>query len=423
LVLLPKCQWFYGNHFKTPQEARPTVFDMLRLGGIRMNNKKFITILSVFIVIVIGYLAYLNFYKSNSVEEYLTDNYKTSGLSDEGISTTFNLIDDSNKYDVFFTGESHGKVENEKISIGMLKYLNEKEGVRYLICELQYSIVSKLNEYIQNGDEKLLKESIEVIRNANPSYGGDDYYKFWQELYNYNSTLPKDKKIQAFGVDIDFQPDYTLNEMFSLIPNTEPAEEIKNKVNDFKNILSNNVEDDEAVFTILVNLNEDMNNNSNIYNDFFGNDFKEFKNNLSSLINTMKYMKNQSEYRDDLIYHNFMRIYDENPKGKYYGQFGMAHIFRENIKFNGEETITLAKFMEDKGKLKVLSIPIVSNELVIQNADIEKLDLQKFTLFKLNGKNSPYKKGLENSLTDKVMELTSGSIVDNYQYLICLSYN
>jgi len=388
-----------------------------------MKGKKCSIIITVMIVVILlGYYAYSNFYKVKPVDKYLADNYKTADFTEEGISNTFKLIDDSSEYDIFFTGENHGMLGNEKISIEMLKYLNQKEGVRYLICELQYSIVSKLNQYIQNGDEEMLKEAIEVVRNADPSYGGDDYYKFWQELYNYNKTLPNDKKIQAFGIDIDFQVNYTLNEMVNLIPNKEPAEGMKKKINDFKNILSNNVEDDEAIVTILVNLNNDINNNAEVYKAFFGDNFNKFKSNLDSMMNTIKYMKNQSEYRDDLIYDNFIRIYNENPKGKYYGQFGTAHIFRENIKYNGEETITLAKFIEDKGNLKVLSIPISSSEIVIPEKDIEKLKLEKFTLFKLNGKNSPYEKGLENSLIDNLFELTNGSTVDNYQYVICFWY-
>ncbi|WP_346886715.1 hypothetical protein [Clostridium sp. UBA4395] len=116
-------------------------------------------------------------------------------------------------------------------------------------------------------------------------------------------------KKQAFGIDIDFQVNYTLNEMFSLIPNKEPAERIKKKINDFKDILGNNVEDDEARVTILVNLNKDINNNADVYKGFLGDDFNKFNNNLGSMINTIKYMKNQSEYRDDLIYDNFIRGY------------------------------------------------------------------------------------------------------------------
>lgn len=388
-----------------------------------MNSKKGVTILGVIIVIIVCYLGYLNFYKVKSPEEYLADNNKTADFSEDGISTTLNLINDSSEYDIFFTGEDHGKLGNEKISIEMLKYLNEKEEVRYLICELQYSIVSKLNEYIQNGDENLLKEAIEPVKNANPSYGGDDYYKFWQELYNYNKTLPKDEKIQAFGIDIDSQVNYTLNEMFSLIPNIEPDTEIIEKINNFKSILNGDVEDDEEIARILVDLNKDINSNTDIYIYLFGDNFKKFKNNLSSMMNTMKYIENQRVYRDDLIYDNFMRIYNENPKGKYYGQFGQLHIFKETVKYNGEETITLAKLMEDKGKLKVLSIPIVSNKIVNQYADIEKLNLKDFTLFKLNGKGSPYKEGLENLLTDKEVEPISGSVVDYYQYLICIFNN
>ncbi len=388
-----------------------------------MNSKKGVTILGVIIVIIVCYLGYLNFYKVKSPEEYLADNNKTADFSEDGISTTLNLINDSSEYDIFFTGEDHGKLGNEKISIEMLKYLNEKEEVRYLICELQYSIVSKLNEYIQNGDEKLLKEAIEPVRNANPSYGGDDYYKFWQELYNYNKTLPKDEKIQAFGIDIDFQVNYTLNEMFSLIPNTEPDIEIIEKINNFKSILNGDVEDDEEIARILADLYKDVNSNTDMYKALFGDNFNKFKSNLSSMMNTMKYMENQRLYRDNLIYDNFMRIYNENPKGKYYGQFGQLHTFKETVKYNGEETITLAKLMEDKGKLNVLSIPIVPNEIVNLYADIEKLNLKNFTLFKLNGKDSPYEKGLENLLTDKEIEPISGSVVDYYQYLICVFNN
>ncbi|WP_346898988.1 hypothetical protein [Clostridium sp. UBA7503] len=388
-----------------------------------MNSKKGITILGVIIVIIVCYLGYLNFYKVKSPDEYLADNHKTADFSEEGISTTLNLIDDSSDFDIFFTGEEHERLGNEKISIEMLKYLNEKEEVRYLICELQYSIVSKLNEYIQNGDEKLLKDAIEVVTNANPSYGGDDYYKFWEEVYNYNKTLPKDKKIQAFGIDIDFQVNYTLNEMFSLIPNTEPDTEIIEKINNFKSILNGDVEDDEEIARILADLYKDVNSNTDMYKALFGDNFNKFKSNLSSMMNTMKYMENQRLYRDNLIYDNFMRIYNENPKGKYYGQFGQLHTFKETVNYNGEETITLAKLIEDKGKLNVLSIPIVPNEIVNLYADIEKLNLKNFTLFKLNGKDSPYEKGLENLLTDKAVEPISGSVVDYYQYLICVFNN
>lgn len=295
----------------------------------------------------------------------------------------------------------------------MLKYLNKEAGVKYLICEMQYSIISKLNKYIQNGDEELLKDAIAVVKKRNPAYAGNDYYKFWQGLYNYNKSLSRDKRIQAFGVDVDLIGDYTLNEMISLIPATKSPTEIAASVNDFKSILSGKVSDEEAI-TVLMNLNEDLNSNTQLYKTFLGDNFNDFQNNLYSMMNTMKYAETQDANRDALIYDNFMRIYNENPKGKYYGQFGAAHIFREDINYYSKDFFTLAKMMEKNNDFKVLSIPIVDD--VVEEA--EKLATNDFTIFKLNGKNSPYKEGLENLFASSSFEIINESTVDNYQYAI-----
>ncbi|MGH4138767.1 hypothetical protein [Clostridium sp.] len=393
-----------------------------------IKKKNIIIALALIAIIAIGSIFYFKSTEIKSVDGYLTDNYETENFTEDGMSSAFKLIDDSEGYNIFFTGEGHGNLGNEKINFQMLKFLYKEAGVKYLICEMQYSIVSKLNKYIQGGDEALLKDAVDVVKKRNPKYGGEDYYKFWQELYDYNKGLPNDKKIQAFGIDVDFMGDYTLKEMKSLIPNTKPPIEIENKVNDFIRISSGKVSEEEAI-TVFTNLNEDFSSNTQVYKTFLGDNFNDFKNNLNSMMNTIRYVKIQDPKdpypdpaRDDFIYDNFMRIYEGNPRGKYYGQFGEGHIYRENILYDGKDYFTLAKMMEKQGKFKVLSIPIINNNQGILINEAEKLAKYKFTIFKLNGKKSPYGKKIENLYTSYQNVLTNGTTVDNYQYLIYLSY-
>ncbi|MGV8984450.1 hypothetical protein [Clostridium sp.] len=390
-------------------------------------KKKNMTIALVLIAITaISCFSYFNSTEIKSVDGYLTGNYETENFTEEGMSSAFKLIDDSERYNIFFTGEYHGSLGNEKINLQMLKFLHKEAGVKYLICEMQYSVINKLNKYLQSGDEALLKDAVDVVKKRNPQYAGEDYYKFWQELYNYNKSLPNDKKIQAFGIDVDLIGDYTIKEMKSLIPNIKPPIEISNKVNDFIRISSGKVSEEEAI-TVFTNLNEDFNSNTQVYKTFLGDNFNDFKNNLNSMMNTIKYAEtpnpdNPDENRDEFIYNNFMRIYEETPKGKYYGQFGTAHILRKNFTYNGKDFFTLAKIMEKQGKFKVLSIPIINNNQGSLINEAEKLAKYKFTVFKLNGKKSPYGKRIENLFSSSQFILINGTTVDNYQYLIYLPY-
>ncbi|MBL4934582.1 hypothetical protein JK636_02290 [Clostridium sp. YIM B02515] len=385
-----------------------------------IKKKSIIYIFAAITITLLGIIISINSRKVKSADAYLNNNYKTVDFTEKGISSALKIIDDSNKYDILFTGEFHAIPGNETINLEMLKYLNKTDGVNYLICEMQYSVISKLNKYIQNGDEVLLKDAFNSVKQRNPKFAGDDYYKFWQELYEYNKSLPKDKKIQAFGIDVDFIGDYTIKEMSGLIPSKEPSKDISDKLTEFKKIADGKITDDKEAINIFKALNDDINSNKISYKAFFDNNFNDFKNNIDSMINTSKYAQIQDPNRDDLIYDNFMRIYSQNPKGKYYGQFGADHIFREDILSNGNAFYTLAKMLEKNNSFKVLSIPIAPSNRMELITQAQKLAQNRFSIFKLNGKGSPYMKQNEDIFTNNVFGIVNGTIVDNYQYVIYL---
>ncbi|WP_157785710.1 hypothetical protein [Clostridium tunisiense] len=382
------------------------------------RNKWLIVVISIVLILGGSYFIFLYPNNTKTAGDYLSDNYKTAEFNEEGIASTLSLIDDSKKYDVFFTGEYHGELGNEKISLEMLKYLNKTSGVNYLICELQYSVVFKFNKYLETGDEKLLNEAVNVVRKKNSDYAGENYYKFWQGIYEYNKTLPEEKKIQAFGIDMDFLPDYTLKVLNSLIPTKEPPAEIEENLRKLKSLFSGEVSSEDEVPNIMLALQEDLNNNDKFYKVFFGENFNEFKNNISSMVNTAEYAKTQDVNRDELIYDNFMRIYKENPKGKYYGQFGRLHIYRQDFLDSGKTFFTFAKIMENKGNLKVLSIPIIYSDSADLMSEADNLANGNFSIFKLNSKGSPYRKSQDTIVTKNIIGGMNGNTTDNYQYVI-----
>lgn len=358
--------------------------------------------------------------KVKNVDSYLYSNYKTTEFTEQGIGSALRLVDDSNRYNVFFTGEYHATPGNETINLEVLKYLNKAAGVNYLICEMQYSVINKLNKYIQNGDEGLLNEAVDVVRKKSNTYANENYYKFWQGLYKYNKDLPKDKKIQAFGIDVDFIGDYTLKEMVTLIPPNEPSAEIADHIKKFKELSSNETPDEQEAITVLNNLKDGFGTNESVYKTFFGDNFNDFKNNLFSMINTIKYGETEDVNRDALIYDNFMRVYNQNPKGKYYGQFGAAHIFRDDIVREGKTFYTLAKMLEKNSSFKVLSIPIVASDRMKLITKLEKLAGGRFTIFKLNSNGTPFREQNLNIFTYNGFGIANGTTLDNYQYVIYL---
>lgn len=385
-----------------------------------MKKKRIYGLGLIILIISLG-MFYFSYFNNGSKGAYLKRNYKTTNFTEKEMKSAYKIINDGKDYNVFFTGEHHGYDGNEKISLELLKYLNENYGVNYLLFELQYSFGKTLNEYLHSGDETLLNDVSSILKSRNPQNFREDFVNFWKELYEYNRTLPENKKIQAVGIDMDFEGKYTVKQMGKLLPDKNPPEEIKEYILKFKELFEVEMSDEEGV-EVFQRLYQSVNESTKIYEEYLGETFRDFKNNLASMMNTLKYSETEDPNRDGLIYDNFMKIYNENPQGKYYGQFGLYHIFKEDFDKGAKPFYTLANMIEEKGKLKVLSAPIVYSNNFLINEDVKSLCKNKFTVVKLNGRNSPYKKELINDFESDAFKLIKGSTTDNYQYMILLSY-
>lgn len=270
-----------------------------------------------------------------------------------------------------------------------------------------------------------------------------DNYNHWKKLYEYNKTLPIDKRIQVVGVDIEHQIDNAYRYLVDVLPEKEVSKEIKEKIEGIKDLFNNH---DNFYNGVAVEyskeLLKDIEEKEDIYKEYLGDDFNGFKLvNLNVLNTDIAYSKDTSHSewnntRDRMIYENFKMVQNELPRGKYYGQWGLNHAFQskeEDVMWFGtrlnsegstykDKILTIAYFYDNcqqmsRGKNRSYSVSKFSfisptfkriNDMTDSNTNI----------YKLNGKDSPfYELPMNSSFSGKELE---EKVVDFFQYLVCI---
>lgn len=403
--------------------------------NVKLLNK--IIIINLFIIII---FTSCDFKKSTeqNIDKYLSKNYSKLVLDSNEDFSSFKLLDkDLKKNEVFLTGEIHGTTMNTELELSFLKYLKEKANIKYYLSELSYSDAYFLNKYLDTGDENILKELFEELKDT-PGCTKETYNK-WIKVYEFNKTLPNDKKIKVIGIDIEHQENIAIHCMYSLIPKNEPPEKIKPLIKKLQDAYENNGVTAKFAKYFSLNLKKDINENYDIYKEYLGEKFFDFSlinDNLCTSFKAYNDMTNFNKIRDMQMYENFINIYNNLPEGKFYGHFGAAHIYQHNMY---DDTYSLASLMNNKNspvKGKVISIIYVYNNCKIFNPlnaqtistintlkedNIFKSYLEtNTTLFKLNGWNSPFDKSLIWELLSPSGIPTKGVTTDYYQYMVVI---
>lgn len=115
---------------------------------------------------------------------------------------------DDNFYNsqVFLLGEIHGYADNQKLDLDLLKFLNQKSGIKYYIAEMDSTHSHKLNLFLHGNtkDQNLLKEVVLAVKKRIPQQSSKELMEKWNAIYDYNQTLKDSLKISVIGVDTDF---------------------------------------------------------------------------------------------------------------------------------------------------------------------------------------------------------------------------
>lgn len=353
--------------------------------------------------------------------------------------------------EIFFAAEYHNIYPYQKLQMNFLKYLKGKTDIKYLISEMSCGDAVMINKYLETGDENILNQFFKNGKNYFTFT--DDFYEFFKELYTFNKTLSNEEKIKIVGVDMELRPDNAIWALDSLVQKGDTPEKIKPIIDKLKYINSNihkpNKENPiDYLYELSTNLLESIEKNTSIYENYLGGNYFDFKTITENLKYTCEnYLGRHGSYidnRDATMYANFQKYYAKLSKGKYFGQFGMNHVFQKSI--NGKEYFASFLNNDEKSPVKEKILTIVylnkkNEDLNNTNEDFYFSDTcsseilnvidpylkSDLTLFKLTGKDSPFEKsfykycfpskgiGLEN-LSGSKGEATT----DYFQYLLII---
>jgi len=390
------------------------------------------------------------------VEDYLMNNYQSLYLDDNDEFEDLKILDeDLQDNEIFFTGEMHGIEMNTTLRMTFLKYFKEKVDFKYYLCELSPAGAYYLNNYLETGEQEILEQFFEPLRGT--MSWNHDSFNHWIEVYEYNKTLPNDKKIIVVGVDVEHQVDTAFNALVDLLPDATAPNEIKAVLSgltetsthlinasyetssDFK------IARDEA-YRFSQTLKEAIGEHEMLFKEYFGENFNLFELINDNVLNSKVVYENIqnssfNNVRDKYIFENFLVVDKELPDGKYYGQWGMHH----TIQHIEKGTLWFAGWLNsDKSSYKGQVLTIIynyenctrmsreaggvyataeTNYVFPFLEDVNELIGDNVNIYKLDGENSPIKKepmyqsftGAE--LGSKYYKL-SDDVLDFFQYIV-----
>ena len=234
---------------------------------------------------------------------------------------------------VYIFGEAHRKVEYQKFRNVLFKYLVEKKGVRVLLMEHGYA-----SGFIEN----------ETIQNRMAFSDAFDQFTVSQEDYEFNRNRPDNDKISILGADItdsiemlytfckyllkdcDFSAADRKTQMLlisiqkcqmqqrfenSLLP--QLIEQMQTQPEQLELVLG-----DKMIHLERALLSWQQEQTCNELNDYQAE---------------LQLGGKAMAYREDALYTNLQRIYQENPTAKYFGSFGAGHV--QMTRYVGDGTV------------------------------------------------------------------------------------
>lgn len=98
-------------------------------------------------------------------------------------------------------GETHGFAQAQEADMILLKLLYQKGGVRHYIAEVDNIKAWMLNAYLKDGKEDWLKKVFSSWIRDTAQWANKEYYEKYKSLYAYQQSLPAAQKITVIGID------------------------------------------------------------------------------------------------------------------------------------------------------------------------------------------------------------------------------
>ncbi len=269
--------------------------------------------------------------------------HKVSLLNNDSFQEFAFLDTIAPKYKIFMTGENHSFVNfNTKLELKLLRYLNKTVGLRNFVLELGPARAHYMNLYITTGDSSAYKK-LEATT-------GKNYLKFYRMLKNYNQSLPDSLKIKVWGVDVERFNDLATIWVSDLLPEQDIPDQIRIPVESIKSLgnylISKGINASRTEYNSTwsfydpnyVSTERSIKTFINYY-DSLKLDFTQWLGNekiaeLDEAVLTLREYLQWEEYegttfqynwREENIYRKYLKIIQNDPEGRFFGQFGRCH--------------------------------------------------------------------------------------------------
>ena len=243
---------------------------------------------------------------------------------------------------VYIFGEIHRKVEYQKFRNVLFKYLVEKKGVRVLLMEHGYASGFLENETVQN------RLSFSDEYGYNQFIVSKEDYELFQWMSEFNQNRPDRDKISIVGIDITDSIGTVYAFCRYLLKDCDfSAADIKTQML----LISTQKCQFQQRFenSLLPQLIELYQTNPEKLELALGDKTIHLErvlqgwqqgqecNELNDYQAELQHGGKAMAYREDALYANLQRIYQENPTAKYFGSFGAAHV--QMTRYVGDGTV------------------------------------------------------------------------------------
>lgn len=260
-------------------------------------------------------------------------------LAGDANFASFSLLDSSvSDYQFFFTGEEHYQKINTRLQWQFLRYLHQRAGVRTLILETGFSYSVLINAYLKTGNDKLLNKALAVSPIC-----PENHRKLFRLIRRYNESLPATERIYVLGIDLEYEPELSLQALNYLMPHDDYPKSIARDLKKLRKLHRSRYYEEGEVRRLFKRLQADMETNIDAHLLYWGDNFPTAAYIVDNTVRGQVFGSFQLVMREILedkslwaereqrMFENFLLLRQHVPEGNYYGQFGTLHAFLSPI--------------------------------------------------------------------------------------------
>ncbi|MCP4457063.1 MAG: erythromycin esterase family protein [Cytophagales bacterium] len=267
-----------------------------------------------------------------------TSNLSAISIEKDNDFNGFDLFDLDNKQLFVLAEHWHNIKSVPRASMKVLKYLHKNGNVRILAIEQGRSAAHLINQYLESEDTILLRN---ITRNT--MFWGKENYAFFQDLLEFNKTLPEKERIIVQSVDIEYKMESAIFVINDLIKGKQIPSSLDQTVGQFREIFEETRDhreqfdglsvmfyyDKEMVTQLVRNTLYDLENQPSVYLDLFGSDFVQFATMILDMDDGLMFdysnPNTNYKFRDRLIYGKFIQLLETYPNQSILCVIGMRH--------------------------------------------------------------------------------------------------